>query len=145
MFRNKKWMILSLTSVVAAGIFMTGCKKDYTPAEKSEWLVEKVTDELDLTKQQSDHLQKIVTGIITQSPETKSVKREMFDEVYNQVKSDKVDADKLNEIFLKNEKHYAGMIPQITAGFSEFYATLNPEQKAKLVSRLEKLKKKSDR
>lgn len=141
MLHRRKFWILPLATVIGAGLWFSGCNHEPTQEQRVEWMVKKASSELDLTKEQSDKLKSIIEKIQNQSPELKKVRSDVFNELYSQVKSDKVDAQKLNDVLIENEKKFSQLIPSITAGFAEFHSTLNAEQKSKLAEKMEKFQK----
>jgi len=141
MLHRRKFWILPLATIVGTGLFFGGCHHEPTQQQRAEWMVKKVSNELDLTKEQSEKLKSIVEKIQNQSPELKKVHSDIFNELYTQVKSDKVNAQKLNDVLIDNEKKFSQFIPSITAGFAEFHATLTAEQKTILAEKMEKFQK----
>lgn len=130
-----------LLVTMIAGAFSVGCNRPHTAEEKSAYVVKKVTKEVKLNESQQTQLKTIVNSVLSKTPNHKDVRSDLFNTIYSQVKSDRVNSAELETAILSNEQKYRELVPVITQGFSDFYATLNAEQKSKIIEMLDKMNK----
>ena len=103
--RKKKKLIIgaSVVSLLLFGIFAGGCKHrschfSKSPEEKIEYIVEHVSDELDMTEAQEVKVKKIAEEVHAKMQEHKGTKKEIYNTILAEVKSDNVDKEKMTSL-----------------------------------------------
>jgi Spy/CpxP family protein refolding chaperone len=144
MFIKPSILIILAVLLLLIAIFMTRCSShrfhSQSPEKKAEWVVQKISNELDLDDNQKTKLDEIKSEVLAKHRNFSGVKSELWDEVYNQVHSEKIDEEKLNTLFAKKEAQFQDMRVFSVGKFAEFHAMLTPEQRDKLAEKMTKFK-----
>ena len=102
----------------------------------ADYAVKKLTDKLDLTKEQQVQLEKIKVEVVAQHKEMKGEKGQHFGLILDEFSKDTLDTTKLTAAMeakqTKKSKHQAFMVEKL----AEFHAILTPAQRTKLVEYL---------
>ena len=146
--RKKKKIIIgaSVASLLLFGIFAGGCKHrgchfSKSPEEKIEYIVEHVSDELDMTEAQEVEVKKIAEEVHAKMQEHKGTKKEIYNTILAEVKSDNVDKEKMTSLFDKKMGEINEMKPFFIDKFAELHSILTPEQRVELAEKMEKMHK----
>jgi len=141
-----------LTITVASAVWLIGCRGRHfhgrfcgPPEKRAEMIVEKISDKLDLTDEQVSKLNKIKDDILVKGKVFKKMRTDMHAEAIVQIKSDKVDQIKLNQMLAQREVKMRELRPFIVKKFAEFHSMLTPEQRNKLVEKLEYFKRRCEK
>jgi len=132
--------LISVVIIVAAGL-LTGCTRP-TMEQRMDRMVEKISQELDLTKDQQDAVQKIKVEFLQKLKAQKEARLQLKDEMIVLIKSDAIDATELEKIKQKVNDLNKELQDFLTAKFIDFHKTLTPAQKEKAVEWIEKTSKK---
>ncbi len=126
-------------------VLVPGCRPRYHSMSQADrqaiWVVDKISDELDLTDAQKTVVNRITGEVLAKRADFKGLYMGAADEVLGQIKSDKIDQDALNVSFQEREQKFKELRLFVIAKFAEFHGTLTPEQRSKLAARLEQYKK----
>jgi Spy/CpxP family protein refolding chaperone len=145
MFIKPSILIIAAVILLLVAIFIAGCAKhrfhSATPEEKAEWVVKKISSELDLEDAQKAKLETIKTDILARHREFGSAKSDIWNEVSSQIQSESVDQQKLNTLFSEKENQFKEMRVFMVAKFAEFHEILTQEQRTQLLEKMSKLKK----
>jgi len=133
--------MITLVVFLALAIGFTGCKRHASPEEKMDRIMDYLTDDLNLTFEQNDMLERFKNDFKDRIIAIKSAKELARKEIFTQLKSDTIDQEKLMESISGVRTEIDEMIPVMISSLAEFHKTLSAEQKAKLVEELEDLKK----
>lgn len=137
---KKKILITSFVSIITGSlIFAVGCRHHamYCSADKkAEWVVKKISSELDLNEVQQQKLEQIKKELLERSDELHGIKQEISESVAEQVRSEKFDEDKMNALIADKETKMKEMREFLVSKLSEFHAVLNPQQRQKLADRI---------
>ena len=107
------------------------------PEKKAEYIVKRIKSKLDLTDAQVVKVNKIKDDILAKRKEMKSLKKGIAKEVIAQTKKDKVDQEKLNQLFASKEKKIKELRGFMVAKYAEFHAILTPKQRKELAELME--------
>ena len=131
-------IILGLLVVVTIPLTLAGCRnKEMRPRRATEL----ATDRLGLSDEQS---QKIAP--IAEKESLQEIRQTINDEILSQMKSETADAEKLLEVVLTGSfEQLRAKIPKFANSFAKFHATLTPEQRAEIVEKMEKRRKRSEK
>lgn len=142
---KKKVVWISLTISLIVGIFVfIGCHTR-NPEKRAEWITEKIASELELNEGQKKMLDDMKIEFLAKRRELNSDNSRMKDELIAQLKSDKIDRKKLDEIINIKKNEIDSIISLLTDKFLEFHDVLTQEQKLQLVAHLEKMKNRHEK
>lgn len=145
MFIKPSILIVAAIILLLIAAFIAGCSKhrfhSATPEKKAEWVVQKISNELDLESAQLAKLEEIKADILVMHREFGNLKTDIWNEVFSQIQSDAVDQQKLNTLFSDKENQFKEMRIFMVAKFAEFHDILTVEQRSQLVDKMSKLKK----
>ena len=137
----KKLGIVTVIALAIAALFITGCKPK-SPEQRIGKIFEEISEELDLSEVQKTQLLGIKDEIIEKGREMREKRKEMHEDLYKLILSDRIDTD---EVKAKAKEKHAGMKDFFNLTLdrvAEFHATLTPEQKERLVDLMKKHEKK---
>ena len=137
----KKGLHLSLIVVLLIGIVgFAGCRR-HSPDQKAEFMVDYVSETLDLSESQRAHLDLIKEEMREKAMEMRADKKTMHTELVAQLKSEKIDKDSLKAMVNDHKIKMEALIDHGIERLAEFHETLTPEQREKLVAKVESFKK----
>ncbi len=148
-FKKPFFWLIVLGIVLGGGIFifslapetcLSGAKYGWprpSPEKKAEFVVAIISDKLDLTAEQKKKVNRIKSEILAKRKEFKGIRQEIISEVKSQIKRDKVDEAKLNQLFAGKEAHFKTMRQFLISKFSEFHSILTQAQKEKLLQEID--------
>ena len=73
------------------------------------------------------------------------IKKAVNDEILAQMKNKTADADKLEAVLIESLDHLRAKLPKFVGSFEKFHAALTPEQRAKIVEKMETSRKRSEK
>jgi Spy/CpxP family protein refolding chaperone len=134
---TKKVIFIPLAVLIVAGLLtFTGCKR-HGHHKGAEFMIDYVSEVLDLTDAQRADLDQIKEEFMAKAEQMHADKDTMKADILAQLEKEEMDADALKQIA---DLHRARMDEFIDLGIDrlvDFHKTLTPEQKAKLVQKLE--------
>jgi protein CpxP len=135
----KKIFIMSMAVIAAGGIlFATGCAhRCKTPEKRAEWIVDKIKNKLDLSKEQVTEVNKIKDEILAKRDEFKSLHEGVYETVLKEIRSDKIDVNGINQLLSAKEVKFKELRIFMISEAAKFHAVLTPEQREKLAKELE--------
>lgn len=134
---KRKVLTISLVGVLIAGLLtFAGCKH-HGRHKGAEFMVDYVSEVLDLTDAQRDDLDRIKEEFMAKAEDMHADKDAMKASLVEQLGKDQMDEIELRRLA---DQHRAKMDEMVDLGIDrmvEFHKTLTPEQKAKLIKKLE--------
>ena len=130
-------MIALLIAGVAA---FSGCRR-HSHAHKAEFMVDYITETLDLTESQQEQLNQIKDEVMAEAKEMHANKEAMHAELVAQLRSEEIDQKLVKARIAEHRAKMDHIIDLLVVRIAEFHKTLTPEQKEKLVAKLETFKK----
>ena len=134
---TKKAIFIPLAGLIIAGLLtVTGCRR-HDHRKGAEFMVDYVSEVLDLTDGQQADLNRIKVEFMEKAEQMHADKEAVKADILAQLEKEEMDAAELKRIAAG---HRARMDELIELGIDrlvEFHRTLTPEQKAKLVAKLE--------
>ena len=134
---TKKSIFIPLAGLMIVGLLtFAGCKR-HAHHKGAEFMVDYISEVLDLTDAQQADLNQIKEEFMAKAEQMHADKNAMKANVLAQLEKEEMDADELKQLAAR---HRARMDEFIDLGIDrlvEFHRTLTPEQKAKLVKKLE--------
>ncbi len=135
MVRRGLYIALMISLVFGVGFF-SGCRP-HGHHRGVEFAVDYVTDVLDLNEAQQEQLNQIKDELMAKRDQMRANKDKHYDEAVALLLSEEIDQAKVKEIIAEHRAQMDDMIDLMVVRFAEFHRTLTPEQKTKLVKKLE--------
>ena len=137
----KKGLYLTLIAFLLITIAgFTGCRR-HSPDQKAEFMVDYVSETLDLNESQKAHLDQIKEELLEKGIQMRADKGAMHAELAAQLRSEEIDQDRLKAMVTDHKNKMEELIDLGIVRLAEFHKTLTPEQREKLVAKLESFKK----
>ena len=137
----KKRLYLSLIAFLLIGVAgFAGCRR-HSPHQKAEFMVDYVAESLDLNESQRAHLDQIKDELVEKGIQMRADKSAMYTELVAQLRSEEIDQDRLKAMVTDHKTKMEELIDLGIVRLAEFHKTLTPEQREKLVAKLESFKK----
>ena len=137
----KKGLNLTLIAFLLISIAgFAGCRR-HSPYQKAEFMVDYVSETLDLNESQKAHLDQIKEELLEKGIQMRADKGAMHAELAAQLRSEEIDQDRLKAMVTDHKNKMEELIDLGIVRLAEFHKTLTPEQREKLVAKLESFKK----
>lgn len=137
----KKALPVTLVMFLVLGLSVfSGCRR-HSPQKRAEFVVDYVTEALDLTQSQQEQLNQIKDELIDQGRQMHSDKAMYRDEIVAQLRSEEIDQERLKSLVGKHRARMDELMNLMIPRLADFHQTLTPEQKTKLVNKIEKFDK----
>ena len=137
----KKGLYFSLIAFLLISIAgFAGCRR-HSPDQKAEFMVDYVSETLDLNESQKAHLDQIKEELLEKGVQMRADKATMHAELITQLRSEEIDQDRLKSMVTAHRVKMEELIDLAIVKLAEFHKTLSPEQREKLVAKLESFKK----
>ena len=141
----KKGLYLTLIAFLLISIAgFAGCRR-HSPYQKAEFMVDYVSETLDLNESQKAHLDQIKDELLEKGIQMRADKGAMHAELAAQLaaqlRSEEIDQDRLKAMVTDHKNKMEELIDLGIVRLAEFHKTLTPEQREKLVAKLESFKK----
>ena len=133
----KKGLTIAVICVFISGaLIFTGCRS-HSHQGKAEFMVDYISETLDLTETQREQLEGIKAEFIAKAGEMHAQKETMHNEFMAELRKEELDGQRLRELISQKQEQMDQMINLAVTRLVEFYKTLSPEQREKLVAKLE--------
>ena len=137
----KKGLYLSMIAVLLLGVAgLAGCRR-HSPEHKAEFIMDYVSESLDLNASQHAHLEQIKDELMEKGFQMHADKAAMHEEFVTQLRSEEIDQERIKAMVAKRRAQMDELIDLGIVRLAEFHKTLSPEQREKLVAKLESFKK----
>jgi Spy/CpxP family protein refolding chaperone len=141
----KKGLTIAIICVsIAAALVFTGCRSD-SHQGKVEFMVDYIAETLDLTDPQREQLDGIKEEFMAKAKEMHAEKEAMHDEFMAELRKEQIDRQRIKELISQKRSQMDEIIDLAVVRLAEFHSTLTPEQREKLVAKLEYFRKKHQR
>ncbi len=124
--------------VLAGALVGVGCHRHYTPAERADWMTNKIAKHLDLDDQQKAKLMAVRDEMVAARAESQPEHKAIMEELIAQVKSDRLDQAKLTQLMDRHQAEQKRVMEKVLPKVTEWHAALRPEQKAEAVEHIRK-------
>ena len=139
MLKKGLYSAMMLSLILGVGFF-SGCRNHHH-GRGAEFAVDYVTEVLDLTEAQQTHLNEIKEEFMVKRDQMRANKAKHYDEIITLLGSEEIDQDRVRVLIAEHRAQMDEMIDLAVVRLSEFHRTLTPEQKAKLVKKVEDFRK----
>ena len=137
------WIVVAVTLLFIVGIFFYSSKtrRGYChdgQEHRGSWMVHRMAKHLDLSEPQKEKLHQIKEEMYQKKAEFKGMRGEFIETFKSQLEREEVDKVQLNQFLSQKEKKITEMRTFMVDKLHEFHATLTPEQKQKLLKKLDR-------
>jgi uncharacterized membrane protein len=137
----RKASYIALIAVLFSGLLVfTGCRRN-TPQKGAAFMVDYMAEVLDLNDVQMETLEQIKEEILEKAEQLRADGKAMHKEAMVQLGSDVIDKEQLKKAIANHRARMDEMVDLAVDRLAEFHQMLTPDQKTKLVSKLEKFEK----
>jgi Spy/CpxP family protein refolding chaperone len=141
----KKRLTNALIGVlVSAALLFSGCRS-HSPDHKAEFMVDYISEALDLNDNQRAHLDDIKEEFLAKAKEMHARKEAMHAEFKSELLKEQIDQQRMKALIAQKRDQMTEIMDLAVARLAEFHATLTPEQKEKLVAKIEYFHEKHSR
>ena len=136
----KKGLIITSIGFLVLGIaFVSACRHPHS--DKAAFAVDYVAEILDLTPAQQEQLDQYLGEITEKGKELRESRKVVHQEFMTLLKNDTLDEEQLKNLAAKNRSRMDEMASLLIKRVADYYQTLTPEQKEKLILKLENYEK----
>lgn len=132
--------VLAVAAII--GLALSGCGRygwhNKTPEKRAAYVMEKLSSELDLTKEQRVKLEEIKNVIVAAVKDARKDEAKVHKDALGLLRKEKVTSGEIEEFFNSREAEYRKIKPVIIGQLKEFHDMLTPEQREKLALLAEK-------
>ena len=133
----KKKLTIGLIGVfVSAALLFSGCRS-HSPHHKAEFMVDYIAETLDLSEEQRAQLDGIKEEFVTKAREMHAQKETIHAELLAELRKEDISQETLKGLVAQKRAQMDEMIDLAMARLVEFHKTLSPEQREKLVAKIE--------
>ncbi len=137
--------ILPVAAIGLGAALFTGCHGSHccakSPKGKADWVVKKLSNELDLDAGQKAKLELIKIDLLTHRPDFMAWHDSLGSDLINQIRSEKMDKEKMNSILSEKEDKLKEFRSLLVDKLIEFHAILTPVQREKLAAKIAEMKR----
>ncbi|MGD2185400.1 MAG: Spy/CpxP family protein refolding chaperone [Desulfobacterales bacterium] len=133
---KKSLTIVLICVFISGALIFTGCRS-HSHHGKAEFMVDYIAETLDLTEPQREQLDGIKEEFMAKAQEMHAKKATMHAEFMAELRKEQIDRQRLKELISQKRSQMDEMIDLAVVRLAEFHSTLTPEQKEKLVVKLE--------
>jgi len=129
-----------IARVTTCYILFSGCRR-HSHGHKAEFMVDYISETLDLNDTQQAQLNQIKDDVMTKARQMRTDKESMREEFVAQLRSEEIDEVRVKAVIAEHSAQMDEVVDLIVGRMAEFHKTLTPEQKEKLVTKIETFKK----
>jgi protein CpxP len=136
--KNTLLVLTALTLVFAAGM-INGCRHERHPG--AEFVVDYLAESLDVNDAQRRQMEQIKSELLTKGMAMRATHLAVASEFKTLLAADELDQERLKQIVAEHRSRMDELVDLAIGRLAEFHRTLSPEQKAKLIDKMEKFRK----
>jgi len=137
----KKGLYILLIGMLISGVALfSGCRR-HSHGHKAEFMVDYISETLDLNESQQAQLDQIKDELMAKAQQMHADKESMHAELVVQLRSEEIDQMRVKAVIAEHRAQMDEIVDLIVVRLAEFHKTLTPEQKEKLISKIETFKK----
>jgi Spy/CpxP family protein refolding chaperone len=139
---KKTLAIFALIGVIGLGsALIVGCHHR-GPDRGAAFMLDYMAEALDLTEDQQATVNLYKDEIMARVKDMHSEKKQMYSEIKAQLAGDAIDRVRVKALVAEHRDRMDEVINLIVDRVADFHATLSPDQRTKLVNKMEKFEKK---
>ena len=137
----KKGLHILMIGMLISGIALfSGCRR-HSHGHKAEFMVDYISETLDLNESQQTQLDQIKDELMIKVRQMHDDKASMHEELVAQLRSEEIDQVRVKALIAEHRARMDEIVDLVVTRLGEFHRTLTPEQKEKLVAKIETFKK----
>ena len=137
----KKGLYILLIGMLVSGVALfSGCRR-HSHGHKAEFMVDYISETLDLNESQQAQLNQIKDEVMAKVQQMHADKESMHEELVAQLRSEEIDQVRVKAFIAEHRAKMDEVVDLIVVRLAEFHKTLTPEQKEKLIAKIETFKK----
>ena len=133
---KKKVTIVLICVFISAALLFTGCRS-HSPEGKAEFMADYIAETLDLNDGQRAQLDEIKEEFLAKAKEMHAQKEAMHAELVAELRKEDINQENLKGLIAQKRAQMDEIINLAMIRLVEFHKTLSPEQREKLVAKLE--------
>jgi periplasmic protein CpxP/Spy len=133
---KKRVTIVLICVFISAALLFTGCRS-HSAHGKVEFMVDYIAETLDLTEGQRAQLDGIKEEFLAKAKEMHAQKEAMHAELVAELRKEDINQENLKGLIAQKRAQMDEIINLAMIRLVEFHKTLSPEQREKLVAKLE--------
>ncbi len=141
---KKGHYILLIGFLVASLGFFSGCRR-HSHAHKAEFMVDYISETLDLNEGQQEQLNQVKVEVMEKARQMHADKASMREELVDQLRREEIDKERVKALVAEHRAKMDEIVDLLVDRLAEFHKTLTPEQREKLVAKIETFKKWHDK
>ena len=131
---------LIILAIISSLLLVSACRH-YSPEKRTQWMMKKLTKDLNLNDSQKEQLDVFKTEIVMKGRELRVAYKNTMEEMGLQLRSDEFDKEKVEDAILKIKGPQDEFISLFIEKLADFHSSLTPEQRTTLAKKLDKMKK----
>jgi Spy/CpxP family protein refolding chaperone len=137
---KKRWSLV-ITALLIAGVAgFSGCRH-HSHANKGTFMVDYISETLDLSPSQQEQLHRIKDELMEKAQQMHAHRESVHQVLVTQLRSAEIDQAQVKALIAEHRAQMDEIMDLIVVRLAEFHKTLTPEQKEKLISKIETFKK----
>jgi len=137
----KKGLYILMIGMLISGVALfSGCRR-HSHGHKAEFMVDYISETLDLNESQRAQLDQIKDELLAKAQGMHADKESMREELVAQLRSEEIDQVSVKALVAEHREKMDEIIDLVVVRLAEFHKTLTPEQKEKLIAKIETFKK----
>jgi len=137
----KKGLHILLIGMLISGVSLfSGCRR-HSHGHKAEFMVDYISETLDLNESQQAQLDQIKDEFMAKAQQMHTDKESMHKELVAQLRSEEIDQARVKAVIAEHRAQMDDIVDLVVLRLAEFHKTLTPEQKEKLIAKIETFKK----
>jgi protein CpxP len=133
---KKRLTFVLICAFISAAMLFSGCRS-HSPDHKVEFMVDYMAETLDLNDEQRAQLEDIKEEFLAKAREMHAQKEAARAEFMAELRKAEIDQEKVRDLIAQKRSQMDEMIDLAVVRLAQFHSTLTPEQKEKLVAKLE--------
>jgi len=133
---KKGLTIVTIGVFIATALIFDGCRSD-SHQGKAEFMVDYIAETLDLTDQQRAQLDGIKEEFVAKAEAMRAEKKALHDAFMAELRKTEIDPQLLKGLIAQKQGQMTEILDLAVTRLAEFHRALTPEQREKLVAKLE--------
>jgi len=139
MKKRSKIIIAAISSIVLVS-GLAACGHHHSPKERADYMMEKISDKLDLTAPQISQLEQLKNELMNARQSMLAERGTVHSEMNELLSQPTLDQERALKLVRDQTESINQKAPQIITAFAGFYDSLNPEQQAVIREKVQKHK-----
>lgn len=125
-------IVVSSGAIIVGTLVACGHHRYHDPEKRGEWLVEKVTHELELNEAQKSKLELVRQEVLKARKEIQADRQTMRTEVFTMLEQPQLDRQKVLAMVEQKTAAINQHAPQVVNALGDFYDSLSEEQRQEI-------------